>query len=55
MSALCWGLSEFKGTVILASHDRDLITEVATKIIYIDHKGYHIFDGSYEDYLASRS
>lgn len=55
VSALCWGLSEFKGTVILASHDRDLITEVATKIIYIDHAGYHIYDGSYEDYLASRS
>lgn len=54
VSALAWGLEEFKGTVIMASHDRDLINEVATKIIAIEKDGIHIFEGSLDDYFSSR-
>lgn len=52
VSALGWGLSEYKGTVILASHDRDLIDNVATKIIAFEADGIHLFDGPLEEYLA---
>lgn len=55
VSALGWGLNEYKGTVLVASHDRDLIHTVATKIIAFESNGIHVFDGPLEEYLASRS
>ena len=54
VSALSWGLSEFQGTVIVASHDRDLISEVATKIISIEQDGIQVFDGTFEEFLAAK-
>lgn len=54
VSALAWGLQEYKGTVIVASHDRDLIDTVATKIIAFEDDGIHFFDGNLEEYLARR-
>lgn len=53
VSALAWGLEEYKGTVIVASHDRDLLDTVATKIIAFEDDGIHLFDGPLEEYLAS--
>ncbi len=54
VSALAWGLSEYKGTVILVSHDRDLLDTVATKIIAFEDDGVHFFDGPLEEYLAKK-
>lgn len=51
VSALGWGLEDYKGTVILASHDRDLIDHFATKIIAFEENGIQIYDGSLEKYL----
>ena len=50
VSALAWGLSEYKETVILASHDRDLL-KIATKIIAFEKDKIHLFDGPLEAYL----
>lgn len=55
VSALAWGLQEYKGTVIVASHDRDLIANVATKIIAFEEDGVHIFDGPLEQYLIKKA
>lgn len=55
VSALAWGLEDYKGTVVLASHDRDLIGSVATKIIALEKDGIHIFDGTLEDYLSAQA
>ncbi len=55
VSALGWGLNEYKGTVIVASHDRDLIDNVATKIIAFEADGIHLFDGPLEEYLARKA
>ncbi|MFV0341245.1 MAG: ABC-F family ATP-binding cassette domain-containing protein [Parachlamydiaceae bacterium] len=52
VSALAWGLDEYKGTVVVASHNRDLIGTVAKKIIAFESDGIHIFDGPLEEYLA---
>ncbi len=52
VSALAWGLEEFKGTVIFASHDRDLISRVATKLIVFDEEGLHLFLGPLDEYLG---
>ncbi|MCH9811943.1 ATP-binding cassette domain-containing protein [bacterium] len=54
VSALSTGLANFPGTVIFASHDRDLIDKVATRIISIEKDGIHKFDGPLEEYLKSR-
>lgn len=54
VSALGWGLDEFKGTVVVASHDRDLIDTVATKIVAFEDDGIHVYPGTLEEYLASR-
>ena len=54
VSALGWGLSEFNGTLVIASHDRDLINEFATKIISIDGSRITIFDGNLEAYLQAK-
>lgn len=43
VSALAWGLNEYKGTVVVASHDRDLIDTVATKIIAFEEDGIDPF------------
>lgn len=53
VSALSWGLNEFKGTIILVSHDRDLMQNVANKIISIEKDGIHFFDGTLEEYRAA--
>jgi ATPase subunit of ABC transporter with duplicated ATPase domains len=54
VSALGWGLAEYKGSVIVASHDRDLISTVATKIIAFEADGIHVFDGNLDEYLARK-
>jgi ATPase subunit of ABC transporter with duplicated ATPase domains len=55
VSALGWGLNDYKGTVIAVSHDRDLIDHFATKIIAFEADGIHVFDGNLEAYIASKS
>jgi ATPase subunit of ABC transporter with duplicated ATPase domains len=54
VAALGWGLSDYPGTVILVSHDRDLIDSVATKIIAFEADGIHIHDGPLEEYLEKK-
>jgi ATPase subunit of ABC transporter with duplicated ATPase domains len=54
VSALAVGLEEFKGTVVVASHDRDLISRVANRIIAFEPEGVIFFPGPYEEYHAHR-
>lgn len=54
VSALGWGLEDYKGTVIAVSHDRDLIDHFATKIIAFEEDGIHVFEGNLESYLESK-
>ncbi|WP_457744415.1 ABC-F family ATP-binding cassette domain-containing protein [Sulfurimonas sp.] len=54
--ALGEALHEFKGNVICASHDRELLDAFANRIIEIQHDGTIIdFKGSYEDFAQARS
>lgn len=54
VSALAEGLKNFQGTVIFASHDRDLIANVATKIISITNDGIEMYEGPYEEFLSTK-
>lgn len=55
VSALGWGLADYKGTVILASHDRDLLDNFATKLIAFEDDGIRVFDGNLEEYLLAKA
>ncbi len=55
VSALAWGLDEYKGTVIVVSHDRDLIENVAKKLLIFTKEGIELFSGSYSKYLERKS
>ncbi len=52
VNALGEGLSKFEGTAIVVSHDRDLISDVATRILSFTPDGLIDFPGSYEEYLV---
>jgi len=55
VSALGWALQDYKGTVIFASHDRDLINHGSKKIIALEEKGISHFDGTYEEYFKAKA
>ena len=54
VSALAVGLTEYKGTAVVASHDRDLISQFATSIIALEADGLHYFDGTLDEYLETQ-
>jgi ATPase subunit of ABC transporter with duplicated ATPase domains len=53
VSALAEGLSTFNGTVLLVSHDRDLISDVATRILSFTEQGVVDYHGTYDEYLQT--
>lgn len=53
VQALAHALKQFKGTLIVVSHDRSFINAVANKIIEIRDGFVEIYPGTYEDYLWS--
>lgn len=54
VSALAWALEEYKGSVLLVSHDRDLIGQVANKILAYENGKFRLFPGPLEEYLESK-
>ncbi len=54
VSALSWALQDYKGTVLVASHDRDLLNNSVTKLLTFEEKGLKIFDGSLSEYLSAK-
>ena len=55
INALNISLQRFEGTVLLVSHDHDLIDEVATRIWHFENGAIDDFKGPYEEYLAATS
>lgn len=47
-------LSNYKGAVVLISHDRYFLDKICTKIIEIDQHNVTVFTGSYSDYSAKK-
>jgi len=50
INALNMALQKFEGTVLLVTHDEDLVDEVATRIWHFDDGAVEDFQGSYEEY-----
>ncbi len=53
VAALGSALQNCEATVVMASHDRELLNEVATTLIAFEESGIHLFKGSLEEYLTS--
>jgi ATPase subunit of ABC transporter with duplicated ATPase domains len=54
INALNIALQRYQGTVLLVTHDHDLIDEVATRIWHFDQDGIEDFKGTYEDYQSAQ-
>ena len=53
IEALVEGLKAFEGTLILVSHDRWFVEELATRIVEIRPDGIRDFPGTYEEFVAA--
>jgi len=51
VEALAAALQEFKGTVILTSHDRHFVSQVADSVIEVKDEGATLYPANYESYL----
>src|SRR5271154_1867397 len=53
INALTVAIQRYEGTVLLVTHDHDLIDEVATRIWHFEHGAIEDFKGPYEEYVAA--
>ena len=54
INALNIALQKYDGTVLLVTHDHDLVDEVATRIWHFDHYQVEDFKGPYAEYLSQQ-
>ena len=57
MSSISWletYLLNYKGSVLIVSHDRYFLDRIASKIIEIDNTKVTVFSGNYSDYAAKK-
>jgi ATPase subunit of ABC transporter with duplicated ATPase domains len=52
INALNIALQKYEGTVLLITHDHDVVDEVATRIWHIEHGKIDDFKGPYSEYLT---
>jgi len=52
INALNIALQKFEGTVLLVTHDQDLMEEVGTRVWHFGPNGVHDFKGTYEEFEA---
>ncbi|HET9086701.1 MAG TPA: ATP-binding cassette domain-containing protein [Acidobacteriaceae bacterium] len=55
INALNQALQKYEGTVLLVTHDQDLIDEVATRIWNFEDHKIHDFKGPYAEFLQGRT
>jgi ATPase subunit of ABC transporter with duplicated ATPase domains len=53
INALNVALQKFEGTVLLVTHDQDLMEEVGTRVWHFDNGGITDFKGTYEEYAST--
>jgi ATPase subunit of ABC transporter with duplicated ATPase domains len=51
INALNIALQKYEGTVLLVTHDHDVVDEVATRIWHFEHGQIDDFKGPYAEYL----
>jgi ATPase subunit of ABC transporter with duplicated ATPase domains len=53
INALNLALQRFEGTVLLVTHDQDVMEEVGTRVWHLDNGTIHDFKGTFEEYASS--
>jgi ATPase subunit of ABC transporter with duplicated ATPase domains len=53
INALNVALQGFQGTVLIATHDQDVMEEVGTRVWHFEPGGIHDFKGTFEEYTVS--
>ena len=53
INALNIALQRFEGTVLLVTHDQDLMEEVGTRVWHFDRDGVHDHKGTYEEFAST--
>ena len=53
IEALVAALRTYEGTLILVSHDRWFVSQLATRVVEISPAGINDYPGSYDEYVAS--
>jgi ATPase subunit of ABC transporter with duplicated ATPase domains len=53
INALNIALQKYEGTILLVTHDQDLIEEVGTRIWHFSQSGIEDFKGTYEELVAA--
>ena len=48
------GLEDYKGSLIVASHDHNLLQSVCNKIVEIGDKGSYSYEGTFDEYLSDK-
>ena len=48
-------LNDYKGTLLIISHDRFFINKIATRILSIENKKIISYIGNYNDYLSIKN
>ncbi|MDP9348189.1 MAG: ATP-binding cassette domain-containing protein [Gemmatimonadota bacterium] len=51
IEALVAGLQSYEGTLILVSHDRWFVSQLATRVVEISRNGIRDYQGTYEEYV----
>ena len=49
------GLKNYKGSLLISSHDHSLLSSVTNKVIKVLDNGAFVFEGGFEDYLVKES
>ena len=48
---LCDAVLGYDGTTLFVSHDRHVVSKIATRILELKEDGIHIYNGTYQEYL----
>ena len=54
IESLNMALEMYPGTLIFVSHDREFVSSLATEILHIKNRKIEHFQGTYDEFLASR-
>lgn len=47
------GLEEFKGSLVVASHDHNLLQSVCNKVVEIADLGSYVYEGTFDEYISN--
>ena len=45
-------LSDFEGTMLFVSHDRQFLAALSNRVLEVTHEGVHLYGGGYTEYVA---